>query len=78
MVAFVEYSDYDSDFEISFAPYKVDFIQVRHWAYTQMISVRVVHWRQIRMAVGHVAADALEDVDFHPSDFSTCLYHSAR
>ena len=27
-VAFVEYSDYDYDFEISFAPYKVDFIQV--------------------------------------------------
>ena len=30
VVAFVEYSDYDYDFEISFAPYKVDFIQVRH------------------------------------------------
>jgi len=35
VVAFVEYSDYDYDFEISFAPYKVDFIQVRGWTCTQ-------------------------------------------
>ena len=37
VVAFVEYSDYDYDFEISFAPYKVDFIQVRGWTCTQLL-----------------------------------------